>query len=123
MRRLLDEFAFAVPSPGSGTWTPPADIELVESGVVLTMEVPGVAQEDVEVRVDGRTLTICGERHKDVDEQVRFLAAERAMGRFRRSFAMPWALDGERVEAQLERGVLTVRVPRAAGHKVPVEGE
>ncbi len=118
--RLLDEFGR--PERAVSEWTPPADIYAREASVIITLEVPGVAREDLDVRVDGNVVTISGER-KPGGEGEEVLRAERPAGRFRRSFALPWQLDADHVDARLERGVLTVTIPRSGARVIKVEAE
>ncbi len=110
--RLLDEFAAAPPGPG-GEAAPAMDIEAGPDQVVITAEVPGLARDDLDVRVAGATITISGRPRGAEVEGERLLRAERPRTRFERSFALPWALDPEGVQARLDRGVLTVTVSRA----------
>ncbi len=121
MQRLLDDLAAAEPMAVGEQWGPPADIEVRDDAVVVTLEVPGLGREQLDVSVQGHTLTLAGEGSRPAADEGQVLRAERPVGSFRRSFALPWALDAEAVEARLERGVLTVTVPRAAGRSVPIE--
>jgi HSP20 family protein len=118
--RLLDEFAAAPVGPGGGA-APAVDIEAGPDEVVISAEVPGLARDELDVRVAGATITISGRPRRGEGAEERLLRAERPRARFERSFALPWALDPGRVDARLERGVLTVTVSRAVA-SVPVGG-
>lgn len=120
LHRLLDGLEGARYAARPGHWAPPADIVVRSGEVVVSLEVPGVRREDIDVSVSDRTVTISGRRRAEAIEG-RLLRAERPAGGFRRSFAMPWRLDPEGVQARLRRGVLSVTIPRARGKSIPVE--
>ncbi|WVZ53401.1 hypothetical protein U9M48_004347 [Paspalum notatum var. saurae] len=90
---------------------------------VITVDVPGVRREDVRVEVEenSRVVRVSGERRRDgegkEEEGERWHRAERAAGRFWRRFRMPAGADVDRVSARLQDGVLTVTVPKVAGHR------
>jgi len=112
--QLLEAEAQPSPPPAEAEWSPAAEIRANEEEVVLALEVPGVDRKEVDVSLAGSTLTVSGRRSRPEEERGRrFHQAERPVGRFRRSFTMPWALDEDSAAAQLENGVLTVRVRRA----------
>ena len=120
LQKLIDEFPIAHGGERQHAWAPPADIILRNGMVVITLEVPGVAREQIDVTVTDHTVTISGKRDlPQVDG--RLVSAERPSGQFRRSFALPWALDADHVKAQLKDGVLTVTIPRAGIKSIPVE--
>jgi len=108
--RLLDE-SFAAAQPESApSFSPPVDILAGDEEVVILVELPGMSREDVSVEVRNGTVTISGERPDDGEGQ--FYLRERPSGAFNRSFSLAWELDPESVSAQLEDGVLRVRVAR-----------
>ena len=108
--RLLEVGPGEGPAPAESQWTPAAEIRLDAEGVVLEVEAPGVPREDMDVSVHGSTVTVSGARHlPEEDRARRFHQAERPMGRFSRSFTVPWELDEDSATAKLEQGVLTVR--------------
>jgi len=123
MQALLDELAGQgrPVEPYEGQWAPPADIAVEGDSIVVTVEVPGVQRENLDVTVQGQTLTVEGRRPAETDEEAKFVQVERPRGRFRRSFALPWKLDPGSVQARLERGVLTVTVRRGGVTTIPVE--
>jgi HSP20 family protein len=123
LHRLLDDFAGAAEQSWLGAWAPPADIQVNDGEISIQMELPGVAREDVEVRVAGQVVTIAGERKAETAEGDEPIRAERLTGKFERSFALPWALGAEGVQAKLDKGVLSVTVPRARVTVVTVNAE
>ncbi len=102
---------------GSGTggaWVPPLDIYETEDRFVVTLELPGIAAEDVDVSVEDSTLTVRGERkfYSEVDEDS-FHRVERRYGQFVRSLSLPSTADAERIQASFDKGILTIEVPKA----------
>ena len=112
--RLLECGPEEAAAPAVGQWTPAAEIRLGEGGVVVEMELPGVPRGDIEVNVQGATVTVSGLRQAPAPERARrFHQAETPRGRFIRSFTVPWELDAASATAKLEQGVLTVRAALA----------
>jgi len=110
LRKLLDD-TFPAPGPATavpGQWTPPADILVDERQVAVTLEVCGVAKEDLEVVLHGSVLTVSGRRRRDGEE--RLLLAERPAGGFSRSFSL--AEEPKSYSAALKDGVLTIALER-----------
>jgi len=118
MNRLFNTF-FDQPATSRGAsgssrrWMPAMD--LVEAGehYVLRADLPGLSDEDVNVRLQDNTLTISGERkaeHEDVQEG--YYRLERASGEFSRSLTLPEGVDPDGVQAHFDRGVLEIRIPK-----------
>jgi HSP20 family protein len=96
-----------------GTWTPSVDIyESDNHALVLKAELPDVAKEDIDLRVENNTLTISGTKKmdKEVKEQ-QYHRIERAYGSFSRTFTLPPTVDAGRIGAEFKNGVLTVTLP------------
>ena len=111
MVRLHDELARRG-SERAG-FVPAVDILEREDGFELHAELPGLKPDEVDVDVDKNVLTIRGERkHEDVQEGSGYRRVERTFGAFARSFTLPQTVDAEAIEAKLEHGVLTVRLPK-----------
>ena len=86
-----------------------------ENAVMLKAEMPGIKPEDVKVDVHGNTLTISGERNLEQEKNVRgYRHIERRYGSFSRSFSLPDTIDADSIEATLDAGILTVRLPKSA---------
>ena len=96
------------------SWIPPVDIQETEEGYRLTAELPGLTKDDVQITLENDVLRLAGERklEKDVQRES-FHRVERTYGAFTRAFALPHKVDGERVQASFENGLLTVLVPKA----------
>jgi HSP20 family protein len=91
------------------------DIYETENEVVLTAEIPGVDEKDIEIKVEDSTLTLKGERkfEKETKEE-NYHRIERAYGSFFRSFTLPAYVDQDKIEAEHENGVLKIRMPKKA---------
>lgn len=98
---------------GMGSY-PALNIWTDDDSLMVTAEMPGVSPEDLELTVDGETLTIQGSRTAPAeDEGVRYHRRERTHGRFSRTVNIPFRADAEKVEAHFRNGVLRIEVPRA----------
>jgi len=81
-------------------------------GFMVTAELPGVKTEDLEIKVEGDTLSLKGERRPhDAGEEVSYHRRERTGGTFQRSLALPTRIDAENVKASYKNGVLTITLP------------
>ncbi len=102
-----------------GEWFPPVDIyENAQQEIVMKAELPGLAREDIDLRVENSTLTLRGERKRDSElKQEQFHRVERSYGAFSRSFALPTRIDTDKVRAEFRDGVLTVSLPVKAEAK------
>jgi len=96
-----------------GAWQPLVDIFENEEAVVIRAELAGVEQEAIEVKIEGATLTIRGERKQDAEvRQENYHRIERYYGPFQRSFLLPQTIDQEKVQAACDKGVLTITLPK-----------
>jgi len=95
------------------TWAPAADIYETENDLVVKVDLPGVQETDIDIRVENNTLAIRGDRkfEKEVNEDS-YLRVERAFGTFTRSFSLPNIVKVEDIRASLQNGVLTLRMPK-----------
>ena len=109
----LDAFA---PVAASDAF-PALNLYETEEAYVLTAEVPGVAPEELEISLEGSTVTLRGERKATAEEGANVHRSERPVGAFRRAIDLPVPLDGEKVEAVHRHGVLTLRLPKAPEHR------
>jgi HSP20 family protein len=96
-----------------GEWTPPVDIfESKDHEIVLRAELPGLKRDDIDIRVENRTLTLRGERKQEQEvSHENYHRIERAYGTFTRSFSLPSTVDTEKVSAAYADGILTVKLP------------
>lgn len=97
----------------SGSWTPACDILETREAVIVRAEVPGVKRADIEISLDNGVLTLRGARKLEKETEERsYYRIERSYGSFVRSFTLPRSVDAERISANLEDGVLEIRMPR-----------
>ena len=103
----------ANPALASAGWTPLADVYETADGFVVQIEVPGIAEEDIEVNVDGDTLVVRGQRQPTTRTRPdSFHRMERSYGSFSRSFQLSEDVDPERVTARFKDGLLRVELPK-----------
>ena len=116
--RLLEEFFNDLPFHGSvfegrDSWTPSVDIMEKEGNLVLRAELPGLNEKQIELKLEGNTLTLRGERKmEDEDNKGTFHRVESFYGTFTRSFRLPDTVDAEKINAEYKNGVLTVTIPQ-----------
>jgi HSP20 family protein len=100
------------------------DLESDDTTATVTLELPGVDPDAIDIAVEGDTLRIVAERPgKELDAEERYHRRERYAGKLERDVALPYRVEADKVEAKFEHGVLQVRLPRAEQdrpHKVLV---
>jgi HSP20 family protein len=94
-------------------WAPALDISERKDAYLVTVELPGVETDDLQITLEDGLLTIQGERHfaHDSTEQ-QFHRVERRYGAFRRSITLPAQVQAEQIEATVDNGVLQIMVPK-----------
>jgi HSP20 family protein len=105
-----------LPWPKAAPWQLAPAMDLVEKdgGYEITAELPGLAEDNVEVKVAGGVLTIRGEKREEKEERDRqYHLSERRYGAFQRAFRIPPGVDADRIEAAFAKGVLTVTLPKS----------
>jgi len=93
--------------------TPPVDVIEDAQGITLYADLPGVSRDKLDLKVESDTLTIEAESDVAVPEGLRSHHSEVHLARFRRVFTLSKELDTERVSAELNQGVLTLKIPKA----------
>jgi len=102
----------------AGGFAPPFEAKETPEGFVLKADLPGVAESDLDVAVHNNVLTVSGRRQaEERKDGEAYSLYERSFGAFSRSFALPEMADGERIEAKLDRGVLTLTIGKRAEAK------
>ena len=97
----------------TASFVPPVDVYEDDKKVVLKLEVPGIEEKDLDVRVENNTLTVKGERKFEKEEkEENFHRIERRYGSFYRAFALPPTIDTEHVEAVYNAGVLKLELKK-----------
>ncbi len=103
----------------------PCDIYETDDEYVVSAALPGLKPEDVEVTVEGNTVTISGEIKPEAPErEPRYYLHERRHGRFSRRITLPAGIEADKVRAVLEHGVLTLHVPKAEAlrpRRIPIQ--
>ena len=114
--RLFEEpFGFLVPSSSLFEgWSPAVDIYEDKDKYTLKAELPGLNKDDIEVSLDGNTLTLSGERKEQEEKREgETYRSERYFGRFQRSVTLPAAVQADKVQATYKDGILSVTVPKS----------
>jgi HSP20 family protein len=97
--------------PAMNVWTN-------QEGAVVTAELPGVNPDDIDIAVVGDTLTLNGARQpEELQEGERYHRQERGFGKFTRTFQLPFQVEADKVEANFEKGILYISLPRAEADK------
>ena len=122
---LFDDFLkdlsgfYVRPMRGEGAQAPGQirlDVKEDEAAYTVKAEVPGVAKEDIQVSLDGNTLTIRAEvKQEQSEKQDTWLRSERYCGVCSRSFTFPSGIDEAQAKAKSDNGVLTLTLPKTAG--------
>ncbi|MDD2766132.1 MAG: Hsp20/alpha crystallin family protein [Opitutaceae bacterium] len=109
----------------AGNFVPAVDVYEDAEKLVLKLEVPGIRREDLDIRVEGRVLTVKGERKFESEEkEENFHRIERRFGSFVRSFTLPSTVNTEKVDATSADGVLSIsfaKKPEAQPKQIQVQ--
>jgi HSP20 family protein len=121
MNRLFREsYSPEVPEEALTTtnFVPPVDIYEDEHNITLKIDAPGIDEKDIDVRIEGNTLTVHGERKIEKEEkEENFRRVERQYGEFTRSFTLPSSVDPGQVNANYDNGVLKIALAKKAEAK------
>ena len=105
-------------SLATSSFAPAVDVYEDEHKVTLKIEVPGIDEKDIDVRVENNTLTVTGERKIEKEEkEENYRRVERQYGSFTRTFTLPATVDAEKVSADYDKGVLKIALPKKAEAK------
>jgi HSP20 family protein len=118
-QQLAQVFSGLPRMPGMGRdpeFAPVADVEETDDAYIVEMELAGVKKDGINIELSGRRLSVSGER-KEKERQGRVRRRTRTVGRFRYEIAFPVDVDDKKIEANLNEGVLTVRIPKAAAER------
>jgi len=100
------------------SFAPPVDVYEDEHNVSLKIEVPGIDEKDIDVRIENNVLTVHGERKFEKEEkEENFRRVERQYGSFTRTFTLPTTVDAEKVSAHYDKGILKIALPKKAEAK------
>mgnify|MGYP000877849142 CR=1 FL=1 len=113
--RLMGELPWTALSPAmprESVLRPAADAQETDDAVILTIALPGLKPEDVEVGFEDGALTVSGQLPAR-DESLRWVLAERPQGQFHRRFTLKPPIDADAIQAQFAHGVLTLTLPKS----------
>ncbi len=116
--RLFEEFFNDFPLTSSladtrESWNPAVDILEKDGNLILRAELPGMTEKQIELKLEGNTLTLKGERKMDAeDKKNNYHRVESFYGTFLRTFRLPDTVDMEKISADYKNGVLTVTMPQ-----------
>ena len=122
VNRLFSTF-FDTPTTGNGSgyarrWIPPMDLVETDDHYVLTADLPGLGQEDINLEFEDNLLTLSGERKAEQKENREgYYRLERATGSFSRSLTLPEGVNPDAVTATFDKGVLEVRIQKPEQRK------
>jgi HSP20 family protein len=118
---------------GENTWLPALDVWETEGEIVVSVDLPGVDEDQVTIEVEDSMLTISGQRERENDVQEdRYYRFERRVGSFSRSITLPQGVSDVDINADFKDGVLDIHIPKpeerkpkriAIGSKGAIEGE
>jgi HSP20 family protein len=113
-RELLNWDPFFTARPASA-FAPAFEVKETNDSFVLRADIPGVEEKDLDIAVHNNVLTVSGSRQAEERKDGESYALyERQYGSFSRSFALPDMADGDRIEANLANGVLTLSIAKKA---------
>jgi HSP20 family protein len=116
INRLFDSFA-GRPATMAGTervWLPTVDVHETKDDIVLSFDIPGVSEKDVQLTITGDLLTLKGERRFERESSENtYHRVERLYGKFERSVQLPMSVATDKVKATYRDGVLEVRLAKA----------
>jgi HSP20 family protein len=129
LRRLLahfDELRMVPPFPGA--WLPALDLCELNDAIIIRIELPGVARENIRLSLFDNTLKIEGRKQRLAEgddsegKPLRYLCLERSNGKFERTVVLQWPVEVEKITANLREGILEVRLPKtiACGREVQI---
>ncbi|RPJ55676.1 MAG: Hsp20/alpha crystallin family protein [Dehalococcoidia bacterium] len=131
MNRLFNEFFSDVGlRPFSESWggfNPNLDITENDQEIKVSAELPGLDENDIEVKLANNSLTISGEKKQEKEDKGKnYYHIERSYGSFRRTIPLPPGVETNKVEAAFNKGVLTITMPKtveAQSHvkKIPIK--
>ncbi len=121
MDRMFDQF-FGTASPAGGSLLlhPSVDIAESKKAYRISVEVPGIDPEEIQLHAEGDALVISGEKRQETeDDEEGFHRVERHYGQFRRVLALPEDADVDSIQADAKNGVLKIRIPRLKQSEKP----
>ncbi len=113
-QRMWDDFFPTRWETRETMWQPRVDVSEKKENIVVTVEVPGMAEKDIKVTLKENHLVIYGEKKLEEDhKEDEYHCCERRYGKFERAFMLPTEVVAEKVEAKVKDGVLKITLPKA----------
>ena len=110
---LFDRFVERPLGVITGQVIPPMDISETDTEIVVKTDLPGMAQEDIDISIAGDILTVKGQKKQETEDAGKtFHTVERSYGSFSRSVRLPAAVIADQVEASYKQGVLKIVLPK-----------
>lgn len=126
---MLERF-FGEPFPkglSGENWYPSVDVSERDKDIIVKAEIPGVEKDDIDIALEGRLLTIRGEKkHEKEEKNEHYHRVESSFGYYRRTIELPTAVDESKVEAKYKNGVLKINLRKAKGaetRKIEIKSE
>ena len=114
--RWFDDF-FAAPTFGGAT-VPAVDVRETDGEYLMEVELPGLSEKDVEVKLDNNLLTISSQKTEKKEEKKNgYVLRERSASQFSRSFVLPESIDREKIGAEFKNGILNLTFPKVPAAK------
>ena len=113
--RFFKEPVFSVPGLFSGgNWRPNIDVSEGKKSIIVKAELPGVEKEGIDLSLEGRLLTICGEKkHEKEESGEHYHRVESSFGFYKRTIELPADVDDTKVSAKYKNGVLKIKLKKA----------
>ena len=112
---------------GEGEWAPRVDLSEGKTDITVQAELPGCDAKDIDISLDGRNLTIKGEKRQEKeDKEENYRRIERAYGMFSRTLTLPTEVDPKKVDASFKDGILKIvlhKTKEAAAKKIAIKTE
>jgi HSP20 family protein len=118
MNRLFDNFFSGLPERRRGLleseWAPSIDVAETDEDIVVTAELPGVKQEEVDITIADDVLTLKGEKKEEKEvKEKNYHRIERSYGSFQRSISLPTGTKADEAKASYKDGILCITIPKA----------
>ncbi|HXE80057.1 MAG TPA: Hsp20/alpha crystallin family protein [Vicinamibacterales bacterium] len=110
----LQERVERLAEAGTPGWTPPVDLYETADRFVITVELPGIAREDIDIRFHDGVLTVQGQRREPAVPCERYHRVERGHGTFMRRFTLGTPIEADTISADFSGGILTIVAPKTA---------
>lgn len=127
VENFFDDSFFGLADPRKSGFNPSADLCETDKEYIVSVDLPGMEEKDIDVVYQKNTLTIRGSREEKTEESKKqYYRSERRSGSFQRSFALPDGIDESKIEADFKNGVLNVHLPKTKSSvstrkKIPIQ--